>query len=49
MRIILSENHFIKHTQRGYSMALEFGILNGLFLYQFAVLNESVALFNMGR
>ena len=49
MKIILSENHFIKHTQRGHSMALEFGILNGLFLYQFAILNESVALFNMGR
>jgi hypothetical protein len=49
MRIILSENHFIKHTQRGYSMALEFGILNGIFMYQLAILNESVALFNMGR
>jgi hypothetical protein len=42
MRIILSENHFIKHTQQGYSMALEFGILNGLFLYQFAVLHCSI-------
>jgi hypothetical protein len=47
--LLTHENHFIKHTQRGYSMALESGILKGLFLYQFAILNESVALFNMGR
>lgn len=39
--------YFTKHTQRGYSMALEFGIPDGVFLYQFAILNGSVALFNI--
>jgi hypothetical protein len=28
-------------------MALEFGIPDGVFLYQFAILNGSVALFNI--
>jgi hypothetical protein len=47
--LLTHENHFIKHTQRGYSMALEFGIPDGVLLYQLAILNGNVALFIMDR